>query len=53
MANGEEDLKEKNKDHKKPIKGRYTSWENRYGREDAEMLYEKSKKGDDDDNDYL
>lgn len=51
MANGEEDLKEKNKDHKKPTKGHYSSWETHYGREDAEMLFEKSKKEYDDYND--
>ncbi|MCR4823024.1 MAG: hypothetical protein K5873_09165 [Treponema sp.] len=42
MANGEEDLKEKNKDSAKEIKtGQYSQWSNFQGREDAEMLYEK------------
>ena len=41
MANGEEDLREKNKD-KKPLSENYDSWRVFQGREDAEMLQEKS-----------
>ncbi|MCR5613312.1 hypothetical protein [Treponema sp.] len=44
MANGIEDLKEKNKDKAKPVNPqKYLSWANRQGREDAEMLMEKSE----------
>jgi len=43
MANGEEDLREKNKDTKKKYKiGQNTQWSNYHGREDAEMLQEKT-----------
>ncbi len=43
MANGEEDLKEKNKDRVNQLKkSNYTQWKNFQGREDAEMLQEKS-----------
>ena len=42
MANGAEDLAEKNKDKEAELKkGQYTAWTNFQGREDAEMLYEK------------
>ncbi len=41
MANGEEDLREKNKDAK-PLSTRYGQWQVFQGREDAEMLQEKS-----------
>lgn len=44
MANGEEDLKEKNKD--RFISGKsskYSKWNSRFGHEDAEMLSEKSE----------
>ena len=41
MANGEEDLKEKNKD-KNPISSQYDQWRVFQGREDAQMLQEKS-----------
>lgn len=44
MANGIEDLREKNKEsEKKKIKPHeFTQWTNFQGREDAEMLEEKS-----------
>lgn len=42
MANGMEDLKEKNKDEKDLTKSQFTAWKNFQGREDAEMLQEKS-----------
>ncbi len=44
MANGIEDLKEKNKEEaeKDLSKSEYKSWVNYQGREDAEMLQEKS-----------
>lgn len=43
MANGTEDLKEKNKSQKKTIRqGKYSEWANFQGKEDAQMLYEKS-----------
>lgn len=42
MANGQEDLEEKNKDKRPALKkGQYSEWKNFQGREDAEMLYEK------------
>ncbi len=42
MANGTEDLAEKNKDKEPELKkGQYSTWTNFQGREDAEMLYEK------------
>lgn len=44
MANGKEDLIEKNKD-KQPLVRKnheYSDWKNFQGREDAEMLQEKS-----------
>jgi hypothetical protein len=45
MANGEEDLREKNKDRAKPAKDkRYASWKHSYGEEDGDMLLEKSSK---------
>lgn len=42
MANGIEDLREKNKDKPEIKNARYTEWKNFQGREDAEMLMEKS-----------
>ncbi|MDY5930840.1 MAG: hypothetical protein SPJ34_02295 [Candidatus Ornithospirochaeta sp.] len=42
MANGEEDLKEKNRGREKPHERRYLGWEKRLGHEDSEMLLEKS-----------
>lgn len=44
MANGIEDLKEKNAQESKPdiSKSKFTSWKNFQGEEDAEMLQEKS-----------
>ncbi|MBQ0051241.1 MAG: hypothetical protein KBT11_04150 [Treponema sp.] len=42
MANGIEDLKEKNSEQKKVAEPRYNDWKNFQGREDAEMLHEKS-----------
>lgn len=43
MANGIEDLREKNKETEKKIKPHeFTQWTNFQGREDAEMLEEKS-----------
>ncbi len=43
MANGMEDLQEKNKDRSYPAKdNRYDTWRTVQGREDAEMLQEKS-----------
>ena len=45
MANGEEDLKEKNKEEsiiKKAKPHEYSDWKNFQGREDAEMLQEQS-----------
>lgn len=44
MANGEEDLREKNRDREKPKKtSHYRTWTSSFGREDAEMLQEKSE----------
>lgn len=44
MANGIEDLKEKNKENNDKIikPHEFTQWKNFQGREDAEMLEEKS-----------
>ena len=42
MANGEEDLREKNKDWHQRQNPKYSEWKNFQGREDAEMLQEKS-----------
>ena len=43
MANGIEDLREKNKDSKTALENRhYDSWRTFQGREDAEMLQEKT-----------
>lgn len=43
MANGREDMIEKNRGRVKPHKDeRYHSWVSRLGREDAQMLLEKS-----------
>lgn len=44
MANGSEDLKEKNSQQDKGdiSKSKFTSWKNFQGEEDAEMLQEKS-----------
>ena len=41
MANGEEDLREKNKDSL-PLSEKYDDWRVFQGREDAQMLQEKS-----------
>ena len=41
MANGIEDLHEKNKDSK-PVSTKYDEWRVLQGREDAQMLQEKS-----------
>lgn len=41
MANGEEDLREKNKGREKPTLKNYQKWSVHFGREDAEMLQEK------------
>ena len=41
MANGIEDLEEKNKDKQKLSVKKYSEWANFQGREDAEMLLEK------------
>ena len=43
MANGEEDLREKNKE-KASVSERYDEWRVFQGKEDAEMLQEKSSK---------
>lgn len=43
MANGIEDLREKNKGREKPTNDRrYLGWSSHYGREDSEMLMEKA-----------
>lgn len=42
MANGIEDLQEKNKDRSVKPDARYDTWRTLQGREDAEMLQEKS-----------
>lgn len=45
MANGIEDLHEKNRDRSKPMKDkRYYSWNEKLGREDSEMLLEKASR---------
>ena len=45
MANGQEDLKEKNKNKAAPLdKRQFSQWNNFQGREDAEMLEEKSSR---------
>ncbi|MCH5283428.1 MAG: hypothetical protein J1E59_07235 [Treponema sp.] len=45
MANGIEDLKEKNKSRQEVLsKNQFTQWRNFQGREDAEMLEEKSSR---------
>ena len=45
MANGLEDLQEKNKDKAAPLdKHQFSQWNNFQGREDAEMLEEKSSR---------
>ena len=41
MANGEEDLREKNRDSN-PVSGKYDEWRVLQGREDAQMLQEKN-----------
>ena len=41
MANGEEDLREKNKD-RIPLSKKYDDWRVFQGKEDAKMLQEKS-----------
>lgn len=47
MANGEEDLREKNRDRKVVAEKRYNRWSSSLGREDAEMLVEKAYRRDD------
>lgn len=43
MANGSEDLKEKNKGRLKPkAERRYRGWRESYGEEDGDMLLEKA-----------
>lgn len=43
MANGMEDMAEKNKGRAKPVKDiRYRSWRDHLGKEDSEMLLEKA-----------
>ncbi len=43
MANGEEDLREKNKDRRENVvEKRYSRWSSAFGEEDAEMLMEKA-----------
>lgn len=45
MANGEEDLEEKNKGRRKPVpEKRYSKWKDSLGEEDSEMLLEKSSR---------
>lgn len=45
MANGIEDLNEKNKNKAAPLqKHQFTQWNSFQGREDAEMLVEKSSR---------
>lgn len=45
MANGIEDLQEKNKNRPDALsKNQFTQWKNFQGREDAEMLEEKSSR---------
>ena len=45
MANGMEDLLEKNKSRSKPENDkRYTHWNDRVGHEDSEMLLEKASR---------
>ncbi len=45
MANGEEDLKEKNKGRMKPFpEKRYHKWSTTLGKEDSEMLLEKASR---------
>ena len=45
MANGQEDLREKNKNKAAPVdKRQFSQWNNFQGREDAEMLEEKSSR---------
>ncbi|MBR5966057.1 MAG: hypothetical protein IK015_08100 [Treponema sp.] len=45
MANGLEDLQEKNKNKAAPLdKHQFSQWNNFQGREDAEMLEEKSSR---------
>ncbi len=42
MANGEEDLREKNRGRIMPEGKHYERWRRSFGREDAEMLEEKT-----------
>ena len=43
MANGEEDLREKNGGMRKPaVEKRYSHWSFSFGEEDSEMLLEKA-----------
>lgn len=44
MANGIEDLKEKNKGRRIEGDRRYSYWSRKYGEEDSEMLLEKSSR---------
>ena len=45
MANGSEDLKEKNKGRLKPkAERRYKGWRESYGEEDGDMLLEKASR---------
>lgn len=45
MANGIEDLQEKNRNRQAALsKNQFTQWNNFQGREDAEMLEEKSSR---------
>ncbi len=45
MANGEEDLKEKNMGREKNLpEKRYGRWSRSYGEEDSEMLLEKASR---------
>lgn len=46
MANGEEDLREKNRGREIVNEKRYTRWSSRLGRDDAEMLVEKAYRRD-------
>ena len=45
MANGMEDLFEKNKGREKPkAEKRYSAWKDHFGKEDSEMLLEKASR---------
>lgn len=47
MANGIEDLREKNKGRRVGGEKRYSVWSNTLGRDDAEMLLEKAYRRED------